>query len=237
MARKHLQAFQNIDVAVAISTSLAKMFQIHGLKPDTIRNGVDLSLYAPIRNDERLGLRQKLGLSKTQKVFVLVGSLIQRKDPQTVIRGFLTSKARHEAVLLLIGEGALKKECQSICQGENRVQFIGQVSNVADYLKAADYLISGSLSEGLGYAVLEALACGLPVCISDIEPHQEIIDFNQKAGLLFPAGNPDALAAKINQLIADKDIQARSEAGIEIVSKYFNARTMSEEYQNLYIIN
>ena len=239
MAWKHLQAFRQIDFPVAISDSLAKMVQTHGLKSKTIRNGVDLSLYAPISHKERLALRQKLGLSETQKVFVLVGSLIARKDPQTVIRGFLNSKAKDRGLLLLIGEGFLKKECQSMCQEEDGVRFIGQVSNVADYLKAADYLISGSLSEGLGYAVLEGLACGLPICVSEIEPHQEIISFNQKAGLLFPASNPDALANKINQLIGDRDIQARAKAGKEIVSNYFNAKTMSEEYQNLYnqIIN
>lgn len=239
MAWKHLQAFGQIDFPIAISESLAKIVQTHGLKSKTIRNGVDLSLYTPISDNQRLALRQKLGLSETQKIFVLVGSLIARKDPQTVIRGFLNSKAKDEGLLLLIGEGSLKKECQSMCQDENGVRFIGQVSNVADYLKAADYLISASLSEGLGYAVLEALACGLPICVSEIEPYQEIINFNHKAGLLFPTSNPDALAAKINQLMEEQDIQARAKAGREIVSNYFNAKTMSEEYQNLYnqIIN
>jgi glycosyltransferase involved in cell wall biosynthesis len=81
---------------------------------------------------------------------------------------------------------------------------------------------------------VEALACGIPVCISDIEPFKEIISYNEKAGLLFPVGDSQSLATSIDRLFLNENIQEMSEAGVEIVNKYFNAKKMSEDYQNLY---
>ena len=231
---RHLRVFQQIDFLVAVSESVAKSEQFQGRYIYPIRNGVDLDFYFPVANEKCLALRNTLGLPEKQKIFVSVGHLSSGKNPQTVIRGFLASKAKNDGLLVFLGDGPLKKQCEKIAQGQGCVLFKGKVSNVSDYLQAADYLISASLSEGIGYAVLEALACGVPVCLSDIKPFREIISLNEKAGLLFPPSNSEILAAKINELIADNDNKSRSEAGIEIVSKYFNARTMSEKYQNLY---
>jgi len=81
---------------------------------------------------------------------------------------------------------------------------------------------------------LEALAGGISVCLSDIEPFKEIISYNEKAGLLFPVGDSQSLASSIERLFLNENIQEMSEAGFEIVNQYFNAKKMSENYQNLY---
>ena len=56
-----------------------------------------------------------------------------------------------------------------------------------------------------------------------------------KWDVYFLLGDSQALATKINQMILNKNVQEMSQAGVEIVSKYFTAKNMSKNYQNLYI--
>lgn len=234
LAWRQIRTFRKIDYPVAICESLRKHIQSYQIASHTICNGVDINIFNPATNDERLALRQRLGLPIDRKVFVSVGYLSNRKDPETVIRGFLASNAKQNSIILFIGDGPLRKHCQKLSQGKDCIKFIGKVNNVHDYVRAADYFISASLYEGLPNAVLEALACETPVCLSDIDPHQEILSYDEKAGLLFPAGDIQTLATSIDRLLLSENNKEMSEAGVEIVSKYFNAEKMSKGYQDLY---
>jgi len=110
---------------------------------------------------------------------------------------------------------------------------LGFVDNVADYLRAADIFVSASLTEGCPNAVMEAMACGLPVILSDIPPHREILSFNEKAGLLFTAGDTESLANAMSKS-REMNYSECSSAAVSIISNHFNARTMSLQYQQLY---
>ncbi len=233
MAWQHLRDLQQIDLPVACSQTIAKKLQPHGLNTKAIQNGVDEKLYAPVTSQQRLALRQKLNIPADKRVFVSVGHLSTRKDPETVINGFLASKARDNSILLLIGDGSLKDACKLIAKGQSCIRFIGRISNVVDYLQSADYFISASLSEGLPNSVMEALACGLPVCLSDIEAHKEILSLNQKAGVMFDLGNTKALVERLNELV-ESETNLRSKAAVEIISNHLSAKKMSEHYQTLY---
>lgn len=233
MAWQHIRGLQKIDLPVACSQTIAKTLQSHGLNTKPIQNGVDEKFYAPVTNQERLQLRQKLDIPANKTVYVSVGALIARKNPETVISGFLASKAKENSILLLVGDGHLKDSCKLLAKGESCIRFTGQVTNVVDYLQSADYFISASLSEGLPNSVMEALACGLPVCLSDIEPHKEILSLNQKAGVLFSVGNTEDLVEKLNELV-ESETNLRSKAALEIISNYLSAKKMSENYQAIY---
>lgn len=233
MARQHLRALRKIDLPVACSNTISKMLEFHNLNSYVVQNGVDTTLYNPPTPKERLQLRQQLGLPLNPKIFIAVGALIERKQPETVIRGFITSEAKEREMLLIVGEGSLRNTCETISLTNSCIKFIGQVDNVADYLKAADYFISASLAEGLPISVMEALACGLPVCLSDIEPHREILYFNREAGITFPVGNSQALAKQLNKLI-QTETKVLSRAALTITNEHLNAEKMSQKYQSIY---
>lgn len=229
-AQRHLRAFKQIDLPVACSNTIKQMVEKHGLRPHVIQNGVDTSVYNRPTNLQKQQLRQKLGLPQ-QKIFITVGALIVRKQPETVIRGFLASEVKG-GMLLVLGDGAERERCEAIANSQPSVKFIGQTNDVVSYLKAADYFISASLAEGLPYSVIEALACGLPVCLSDIEPHREILQFNPEAGQFFASYSDRSLADSLKELVT-KDT-ANSQAATTIVTQHLNAKTMSEKYQLLY---
>jgi len=90
----------------------------------------------------------------------------------------------------------------------NRVRFLGDRSDVGRLLAAADLHCQVNIRpEPFGIAYVEALAAGLPVIAADAGGASEIVD--AACGVLVPAGNVDALAAPLEQLIVDRQLRAR----------------------------
>ena len=233
-AKQHINTLKTIKFPVSCSNTIKAMVEKHEVKSETVCDGIDENLYLPANNQEKIELRQKLGLPLKSTIFVSVGSLISRKQPNTVLEGFLASKAHKNSLLLMVGDGVLLASCQVVANNSPNIKFIGQVNNVVDYLKVADYFLSASLSEGLPNSVIEALSCGIPVCLSDIKPHQEILNFDRQAGVMFSTGNLDDLATKLDKLVKTQS-ELMSVAARSIVCEHLNAKKMSEHYQNIYI--
>ncbi|MDJ0688882.1 MAG: glycosyltransferase family 4 protein [Xenococcaceae cyanobacterium MO_188.B32] len=233
VAQQHINALEKIKFPVSCSTTISQLINKHGIKSSIIRNGVDEDLYTPASFEEKIKLKYNLGLPLDTRIIVSVGALIPRKQPDIVIQGFLISQTQKDSILLMVGDGSLLASCQAIADNSSNIKFIGLVNNVVDYLKVADYFISASVSEGLPNSVIEALSCGVPVCLSDIEPHQEILNFNRQAGIMFSTGDVKDLGSRLDRLSnnhCELKCIARS-----IVSENLNAKKMSENYQNLYL--
>lgn len=123
--------------------------------------------------------------------------------------------------------------CRKYGKNGNTI-FFGSLPNVAEYLQACDFFISSSQAEGLPYATMEAMACGLPCVLSDIEAHREIVEYNRKNAKLFETKNVSTAVSKINEILKD-DYSEMSRAAISIIRDNLNAKTMSEKYQSLYL--
>jgi glycosyltransferase involved in cell wall biosynthesis len=79
----------------------------------------------------------------------------------------------------------------------SNISLKGKVIDVDEYLEAADCFVSASLSEGLPNSVIEALAWGLPIILSDIPEHREIQQIEKRSDDLFPVKNRRALTKLI----------------------------------------
>ena len=200
---------------------------------DVIHNGVDQDIFKPIDENTKTKLRSKLGLPQNKRVFVSVGALSKRKNPMAVIDGFLNSKASQTGILILLGNGHLRKKCSRLADKVKNVRIVGFVENVKDYLVASDIFVSASLTEGCPNAVIEALACGLAVILSDIPAHMEILAFDSKAGVTFNTGNIDSLVQAYEK-IDQQEYSIRSQAALKIVNNQLSARRMSLKYQQVY---
>jgi len=198
-----------------------------------IYNGVDQDVFRPPDKEEKAALRSKLNLPCDKHIFLSVGFLSKRKDPVTIIKAFLRHKLDKTAVLVFLGDGSLYHECQRLAHMNHNIRFVGFVQNVRDYLGASDTFISASLTEGCPNAIMEALACGLPVILSDIPPHREILTFDERAGRLFPVKNVAALSDILSE-VAGMDNSEHSVSALSIIKNHLNARAMSLKYQKLY---
>jgi glycosyltransferase involved in cell wall biosynthesis len=137
----------------------------------TLYYGVDTDFFRPASVEERLALRERRDLPRDRFVIFLSSRISHEKDPETVL--LATAEARQrglDAVLLNLGGGYKDFVALARALGLQSAEHwvIGRpaahpMTEVADYFRAADVMALASLSEGVGYSTLEALACGTPV--------------------------------------------------------------------------
>ena len=231
MARAHMTALQRLPTVVACSSTLANQLREHGVEAQLIRNGVDTSRFHVATPEQREAMRALLGLRKPSRVGVSIGALSARKDPVLVVRAF-RAIADPGIALVFVGDGPLTAECRRAAEGDSRIRFAGQVADVTPYLRSADFLVSASRSEGLPNAVIEAMACGLRVALSDIGPHRELLELAPSAGVAVAVGDVDALADGIACVARASPYGDPREA--LRTAEVLSAEHMSRSYQDLY---
>ncbi|MBU3155329.1 glycosyltransferase family 4 protein [Clostridium estertheticum] len=228
-----LSAIKNCKYPICCSKTLQKMYcNILNKKLYAVQNGVDIDKFKTTNNqDEKNRIRLELGITDDRIVFLVVSTLIKRKDPLTIIRAFKEAKVDKEAVLIILGDGDLLNECKK--ESYNNIIIKGKVNNVQDYLKASDIYISASKSEGLPYSVIEAGSSGLNLVLSSIPQHIEIFEQNPMLVKSFEVGNIAKLASIIKE-IANKDISLNNKKTIEHIRKNFSDKLMSKNYEKIY---
>jgi glycosyltransferase involved in cell wall biosynthesis len=172
----------------------------------------------------------------------MVATLSEYKDHATLVRAWLQVvdglRGRGETpVLVLAGrfgqtQQALKALAFDLDLGKN-VRFLGHVDDIAGLLGAVDLGVFSSRSEGSPNGVLECMAAGLPVVGTDEPGIREVIGPDGYP-CLAPAGDADALAARILGLMDDPQARARlgtlNRARIEAE---FSMRAMCERTASL----
>ncbi len=237
MCRYHMKSIKHVDFCVGVSSAVTNNleFNFHLEQALTIRNGVDTDFFFPIQDEKINQAREKLGLPIGKKIWIACGNLDARKDPVFIIRSFKRKfEGDGENILLLIGDGVLRSECEREAEKGNDVFVVGSVTNVRDYLRCADVFISASKAEGMPNAVLEALACGLPVILSDIEPHVELFCLNMQIGQLFKLGSQQSLVDSMREL-EKTGKQKLKKAVNEIVEEHVSSNVMVDQYKRIYL--
>jgi glycosyltransferase involved in cell wall biosynthesis len=116
-----------------------------------------------------------------------------------------------------------------------RLLFPGFTTEVYEYLIASDYYISASDVEGLANTLLESMTIGLPLLLSDIPSHREVMSkMSRVTGYIANQHDVDDIVDKIKQLTRSVN---REEAGAEIrkvFSEHYTAKQMSDQYQAAY---
>lgn len=224
MVRQHLHAMRRCRNLVSCSKTIQRKLAAVDIEGQAIENGVEVSEVSVIGSN--------FSLNFPKPIFVSVGSLIPRKNMHLLVEGFRSLPDSEKGSLVILGDGPLMESLQA--KACSRVHLLGNVDNVADYLAGSDCFVSASLSEGLPNTVLEALASGLPVVLSDIESHEEIAAKCTKACKVFSLQDgADALSKAMCSSINDFDNSWRSEAR-NAVRYNFSAEGMSARYQMLY---
>jgi len=233
MARREYAALHKFDRVVAVSETAAEAARSRGLRCEVIPNGIDLNTYYPPAVPlEKVLLRQRLRLPLEGTVVLHSGSLSNRKRPVEVISGFLGSRLSENGVLLIAGEGPLRRRCEQAADGAKNIIFLGKRQDIPDLLRASDVLISNSLTEGLPMALLEGCACGTHVIASDIPPHRHIRDLFAQQVYIYSGHGPQAVAAALdaNNTKEDATMLQPPPESLDAIS----ASRMSREYQRLY---
>ena len=169
--------------------------------------------------DERSALRARYGIAGDRMVIAYSGKLIPRKDPMALLRAFEKMRLRERATLLFIGDGELRGAIQA--RGLRDVVVTGFVNQEAipSLYAMSDVFVLPSSFDPRATVVNEAMACGLPVIVTDrCGPAGDIVRHGQN-GFVFGFGDVDALAAHLDALAGDPALRARMSAwSREIIS-------------------
>ena len=163
-------------------------------------NGIDLDFFKPsnISNEDSLKLRESLGISERDFVYLFVGRMVTDKGINELIDAFVgaynhTPNDEDKPHLVLVGSyekelDPLLPETETIIDTHSNIHVLGYKTNVIDYFAMADVLTFPSYREGFPNVVMQAAAMQLNAIVSDINGCNEIIT-NGDNGWIVPAKN------------------------------------------------
>lgn len=158
----------------------------------SVPNGINLARFTALRDD------RDAEQAKHLPTIGMIASLAQHKDQALLIRAIAVLQARGTPVrLVLAGAGDQEGRLKSLAQELDvmaRIDWLGNVSDVRTVLRRLDvFAFATTPSEGLGIALVEALAAGLPVVASDVPACREVLE-GGRWGRLVPGTEPEAWA-------------------------------------------
>lgn len=208
-----------------------------GARPmEVIENGIDPERYSPAA--DRADLRRELGLDPGRRYVVCVARFHWVKDHETLLDGFArTAAAVPEVDLLLLGDGDLRANLETRATRPDlagRVRFLGVRMDVPKWLAASDVFVLNSLSEAASITLLEAMASGLPVVVTDVGGNPDIVRCDVD-GLLVPRKDADATGTALTTLLQDLGLAGQmGAAGRERVLRDFRLDRTIERYYERY---
>ena len=216
---------------VAVSDAAAKAFERQHAgaseKMQVISNGIRVEQFA--------GRKES---SSSAIVVGAVANLSPDKDHETLLRGFAGFLKRFPgARLVMVGDGPCAGEVRGLAQRlgvGGAVEFMGFRTDVPALMRTFNVFAHAARTEGLGLAILEALAARVPVVASDVGGIPEIVR-NGINGRLFPAGDAVALCNAMTEVLDQPDATAAmTEQGFRDVGARFSVESMCAAYERLY---
>ncbi len=238
-------AASNIEVG-----ELRDLYEADRAKLHVIPCGVDPAMFRPMRQADA---RELLRRDPCEQMILFVGRIEQIKGIDVLLRAlgllfFRRPELRSQVRLLVVG-GALDpsddaSESDKIHElrrlvhqhrMEANVSFVGSLDQptLALYYAAADVCAVPSLTESFGLVALEAMACGTPVVGTRVGGLQTLIE-DGRSGLLVPAGDYQALAEAIAQVLTDARLRMHLAHGARERAEHYSWRMVADRVEELY---
>lgn len=225
-----------INGAIYISKHLAEFYDKIGDSSVALRELIYYGLDFP-PSLTRAEARHTLGLTDDQFVIGIVARLIPQKGHETLLSAFKLSLSAVKApILAIIGDGELRASLEALASElgiKEHVRFLGFRSDAVSCIPAFDLFVHPSRWEGFGLAILEAMACGVPVISTKVSAIPEII--TEESGVLVEADHPAALADTIKALFESPETRARLAEGAKArATQFFGVTKMVDATLDFY---
>ncbi|NPV69673.1 MAG: glycosyltransferase [Firmicutes bacterium] len=233
------------DRFIAVSEAVRHALLAEGIPEDmieTIHNGVDV---AELEREAGRGggLSTIAGMAGPawapgSPVVGTVGRLSHEKGHEIFVRAAPhVLSAVPSALFVIVGHGGERERLEVLARGlgvAGRFVFAGYQDNATSWMSAFDVFVMPSLGEGLGIALLEAMALRKPVVASNTGGIPEVVQDGAN-GLLVSPGDPLHLAVAVTRLLRDGPLATRiAAAGRESVLERFSAAAMAERTAAVY---
>jgi L-malate glycosyltransferase len=201
-------------------------------RTEVVHNGLDIqpALTAP---DVPAEWRAGAGV-----LAAVVANFIHYKDHPTLFRAVAqVTRAHPDFRVVLFGDGPQRVRLEAMVRDlaiDGAVVFAGRTPNAPELLSVFDLALLTSVEEGFSNAVMEAMAQGLPIVATAVGGVLELVR-DHVEGRLVAAGDADALAAAISELIRDPAARRRmGAAGRQRIANEFGVRRMVERTEAVY---
>ena len=231
---RHMQAaVAGVDLFLAPSATLAAQFSAFGIPPDRLVRGNQGIALSPFENRQRS--------SSSQLRLGFVGGLLPTKGADLLLDAVDRLPAGSVALDFLGGHGAYHGETEfaasiEVRLGHSAIRRMGVISHdrMAEVLADLDVLVVPSMwIENAPFIIREAFAARVPVVASDLGGMAEMVRHGID-GLLFPAGNAEALAVALKRMIDEPDLLDRLKSGIvRPMSIEDDAAALRSKYEEL----
>ncbi|ACF45737.1 glycosyl transferase group 1 [Prosthecochloris aestuarii DSM 271] len=200
---------------------------------EVIANFVDTNEFSRMTDVEPI--REQLGLGG-EKICIHISNFRPVKRISDVLKTFSRIVEKVSATLLLVGDGPDRGDAETWSRVHGiaeHVRFLGKIDDIVPLLSVSDLMLMPSNAESFGLAALEAMACGVPVIVTDAGGFPEFI-VHDKHGYLVAPGNVDLMAEKSLDLLLDEELRMRfSRACVEQARKY-HISMLVEQYEQFY---
>jgi glycosyltransferase involved in cell wall biosynthesis len=236
--RQKQRIYRRCDMTIVAPSSwteaVAKQSPLfEGFDVRRIPNGIDTSVFKP---RERKLAREFLSLDLKPKAILFAAHGLDgnpRKGGEYVIEALRRLAPVQNTMLLLAGMGGQSWDA-SVPLPVQKLGYLNDDRLMAAAYASSDLIVAPSVLENLPNTVLEAMACGVPAVAFDTGGMADAVR-HMETGYLAPAGDVDALAAGIRQLLVDGSLRQRlGKAGVELVSTTFSKQTQALAFAQLY---
>ena len=207
-----------------------------------LSNGINTRDFKPISDSDKILLtdfHKRFNIPQNSVKLLFVGRLFPEKSVDTLVRAAPHILQKHPNThIMLVGDGHQRGKLEELVDKlgvKKFITFLGLVSEEDKILayNASDIFVLPSLAELEGMVVLEAMACGKPVIISDAEMSASkfFVDGN---GFLFETKNHLDLAEKAGRLIGDKNLREKmGKVGLE-KSQNYDIQKSADKLEEIY---
>jgi glycosyltransferase involved in cell wall biosynthesis len=220
----------------AVSAEVERRLQCAGIQRERIEligNGINVQSFelGEHRNPDKCDRQPDLAVG-------FVGRLSYEKGPDVFIRAARNVLQQHNRVQFqLAGVGPERSSLEQLVRDlgvEDKIRFLGHVRDMPALYREFDIMVSSSRREGSPVAVLEGMACGLPVIATSVGDVPKMIDHGH-TGILVPPEDPGQLSQAILELLRNPPgRQQLGQSAKMCVKERFSAERMGSDYLEFY---
>jgi len=232
----HKRATIIVANSQATARELTQKAGINRNKIEIIYNGINFASFDPDKMS-RNQARKALKISETDIVIGFVGRLHKVKGADLLIQAVaLLLQKSNNYLLLLAGDGPERKSMELLANRlriSERVRFLGTCKNIPELITAFDIGVVPSRQEPFGIAALEIMRMKKPVVCSGVEGLAELVT-DGVTGLITSENNPQEIAATIQRLVNNKNLQKKLVEKAYNFSKQFDAKQVVRKIEDIY---
>jgi glycosyltransferase involved in cell wall biosynthesis len=222
-----------IAVSEHARSIVARLFDAPAESIGRIYNGVDVARYAGDASAEEVErTRASLGIDRQEVMILTVGRLTAQKGLGDLVRAFGKAHRGLPPVRLVIaGDGPERAQLEALIASlglGDRVRMLGNVERPDELYRAADVFALPSRYEGFPFAMLEAMAAGLPVVATRFGGADEMVEHGRE-GLLVASGDIDGLAHALGTVLDDRGRMHSMAQSARVKAQRFSSTSMVEQ--------